>query len=98
MMRESRISSTRASSRRFSGAAAIRQRSVRALVFALAIVACGAATAAAQGTGYTRQTVAQWLANNANAKPLTVIPKLKAKLKNLLPRILRNRMDCLSKG
>src|SRR5512146_296876 len=45
---------------------------VRALTCALALVAgctVTAATAAAQGALPTRQTVEQWLAQNANAKP-----------------------------
>lgn len=45
-------------------------RAAGALTLVVAIVACAAATAAAQGAaGYTRHTVDQWLAHNANAKP-----------------------------
>jgi hypothetical protein len=52
--------------------AGLRLRGVRTLTCALVLVAgcaVSAATAAAQGALPTRQTVEQWLAQNANAKP-----------------------------
>lgn len=46
------------------------RRIAGALAIVIALVAGGAATAAAQGAaGYTRQTLDQWLAQNLNAKP-----------------------------
>lgn len=70
MRRESRYSGIGSAPWRLSWAGRAHACTVRTLAVALAIVVCGTATAAAQGAaGYTRQTVDQWLASNANAKP-----------------------------
>ena len=71
MRRESQISSgIGPASWRLSRARQTRFPVFRALTFAVAIVACGAATVAAEGAAApTRHSVEQWLAQNANAKP-----------------------------
>ena len=73
MMKESRMSGVGLRAAKFASETAsidgTRLRGVRALTLALALVAACAATAGAQSAPATRQTVAQWLAQNANAKP-----------------------------
>ena len=73
MMRESRMSGVGLRAAEFASELAsiggTRLRGARALTLALALVAACAATAAAQSAPATRQTVAQWLTQNANAKP-----------------------------
>ena len=69
MMRESRMSGVGLLAAEFASIGGTRLRGVRALTLALALVAACAATAAAQSAPATRQTVAQWLTQNANAKP-----------------------------
>src|ERR1700686_456238 len=73
VMRESRMSGVglRAAefASEFASIGGTRLRGARALQLALAPLAACAATAAAQSAPATRQTVAQWLTQNANAKP-----------------------------
>lgn len=69
MMRELRMSGYGLRSKVGSPAEGMRLRAVRALMCALALVVCRAATVAAQGALPTRQIAEQWLAQNANAKP-----------------------------
>jgi Protein of unknown function (DUF1329) len=69
VMRELRMSSVGSRSVGLLQVIGTRLRATRALACALALVTWSAATAAAQGTLPTRQTVEQWLTQNANAKP-----------------------------
>jgi hypothetical protein len=69
VMRELWTSSVGLRSAGFSPSGGTRLRAVRALACALALVTWSAATVVAQSTLPTRQTVEQWLTQNANAKP-----------------------------